>query len=122
MMDRSPNAAVLFLLAAPLSLAAQNTTLTREGGYWVRTLTGTGPLTCCKNMRVSADGDVNVRGVEQGIYSYIVKMRVKARNESEARRRFDGLRVEVAPRGDTLALGVPRSEGSSDVRVSLPRR
>jgi DUF4097 and DUF4098 domain-containing protein YvlB len=101
--------------------AAQSQEITREGAYWVRTITGTGAIPSSTRMRVTANGDVTVRGAAQNNYWYSVKLRIKARNQAQASALLSGLHVTAGQRGDHYLLSVPAAAGMSDMRVNVPR-
>src|SRR5579871_2829292 len=86
---------LLLATSVPSLLQAQDPPLTREGRYWVRTLSGSGPISQLR-MQVKTNGDVTVRGHAQSGYSYTVKLRVRATTEAQARRRLAELRVSAA--------------------------
>ena len=101
--------------------AAQAQEITREGAYWVRTMTGTGPIAATARMRVTTDGDVTVRGAAQNNFWYAAKLRVKARNQNEAVAWLNRLRITTVQRGEYFDLSVPRAAGMSELRVNVPR-
>src|SRR5262249_14545583 len=75
--------ALVSAFMAPLS--AQETRLTRDGAFWVQTITGSDPAAPRGRLRVSTQGPVTIRGGAEGRTQYTVTRRVKARNENEAR-------------------------------------
>src|SRR5207249_7217845 len=98
--------AVGLLLGLP-ALGAEESKLTRDGGFWVQTITGSEAAAPGGRLRVSTRGPVTVRGgVEDRIIRYTVTKRVKARSETEARRLLRQFLVNTHRQGDTYTLTV----------------
>jgi len=113
-------------LVAPLALA-QETHVSREGGYWGQEITGT--LAAVKILRVKVDtGSVVVRGgqQQQGI-NYVAHIRFGASNEQEARRQFEQYKVTAYVKGDTAWIvgdwqgGRQPRKCSSEFSIQVPR-
>lgn len=111
------------LLAAPL-LAAQETSVRREGDAWAREITGS--LGAAKNLQIKVEvGNVRVEGGAQDI-SYVIRNRAYTESESKARHQFDAYKVSTYVRGDT-AWVVAEWEGGSprkfaaDFLIKVPR-
>ncbi|MGA8273882.1 MAG: DUF4097 family beta strand repeat-containing protein [Candidatus Sulfotelmatobacter sp.] len=141
-MKRSPKfVGVLGVLAilAPLALA-QEKPLSREGGLWSQTLTGS--LAGVKILRVKLDmGSVMVRGGQEAGVNYTLHMHSCVSSEQDARREFQAYKVNAWVKGDTawitgewqgghhihLAKGTLRISKDSDRRfsgefaISVPR-
>ena len=114
----------IVLLSPLLLLQAQESSITREGRYWVKTIRGAGALTQPR-VQVRTHGDVSVSANGAAGYSYALKLRVRAASERQARERFSQMRISVAPRGDLFVLSASpwRSDGNSvtELRLQLPR-
>jgi DUF4097 and DUF4098 domain-containing protein YvlB len=113
-------------LAPVLALAAlaqTNSGLTREGGYWVETVTGA--VNVGANVRIATQGAVHIQGESRGNAAYSLKRRVKARDEASARALLDRIVVKSVREGEWTVLTVMAPEtmrASADLRVRLPRR
>ena len=111
------------LLPALLSVAqAGQTVLTREGKYWVEVRSASEPLAPSARLRIHARGGVTLNGTPRHELSYSLKVRVKARNESEARRLLRQFSVRVSREGARGAyLIVRRGDGTAELQVKAPR-
>src|SRR5580704_7174959 len=79
----------LFVLAiASAALAAEESTLTREKGFWVQTVTGSEPIAPGRKLRISVRGPVTLQGGAEDQLRYTIAKRIKAANEKEAQRRL----------------------------------
>src|SRR5437762_295531 len=101
-------------------LAAQESAVTREGGYWVQGIAGAGAVAQAR-MQVKTNGDVTVSGSAKSGYSYVLKLRVKASNEKQARALLSAMRISTAVRGDVFVLTAPVDNSASEMRLQLPR-
>ena len=108
------------VLLYPLLLCAQDSPVTREGRYWVKTIRGAGAI-AQPRVQVKTNGDVAVNGHAARGYSYQLKLRVRANNEREARAQLAAVRISAAPRGDVLVLSAPSSVFGSELRLLVPR-
>jgi len=91
----------LLLGLATAPALAQEARYYREGRHLVHELAGTIPAT--PRIRVAADlGAVEVEGAPGNEVRYRIRVRVAARDDSEARRLLDGLLVSASRRGDEL--------------------
>src|SRR5690242_10720554 len=61
-----------------------SSSITREGRYWVQTLSGSIPANGASRMRVITEGNVVLKGDTGGKLVYSVKARVKAGSQKEA--------------------------------------
>lgn len=96
--------------------------LTREGPYWVETLTGREAVSAAPKLRITSRGGVALRGMAQNELTYILKVRVKARSEAEARRLVKSFGVKAARGAGYIQLAVQRGDGMADLQVKAPRR
>lgn len=95
--------------------------LTREGAYWVQVLTGSQALAPAARLRITSRGAVTLSGAAQRELSYSLKVRVKARDEAEARRLIRTFGVRSARQGGYTWLTVHRADGTADLQVKAPR-
>jgi hypothetical protein len=93
--------------------------LSREGGRWVRTITGSAPAAA--RLRVNAQGPVHVEGGTAGEFTYTVKVSVRARNEAEAQQIFDRMPVRAIATGDWLVLTAGGGPVTANLTVRTPR-
>jgi len=107
--------AVLGLI--PAGLLAQ--TLTREGGRWVETITGTAPA--ASRLRVNAQGPVHLEGGGSGEITYTAKMSVEARREDDARRILSRYAVRAASNGEVVVLNAPGGPVTTNLSIKAPR-
>ncbi|MGH9722194.1 MAG: hypothetical protein ACRD8O_18445 [Bryobacteraceae bacterium] len=113
---------MVMLLAG--SLGAWQESLTREGSYWVQTVTGTVATPPSGKLRISTRGKVAAAGGPEQVIRYSFVKRVKARNEAEARRRLGKFVIRSSRAGDWGVLSVAHeSETSiqSELQVKAPR-
>jgi hypothetical protein len=112
------------LAAAFVALGAEESKLTREGEFWVQTVTGSEPADTGGRLHITTRGPVTVRGAAQDQVRYTITKRVKAKNEAEARRRLSRFLVRMHRQGDTTIFAVAHAGdtwGSADVKVTAPR-
>src|SRR5512146_2471402 len=82
-----------FLIVAFASvLSAQ---VTREGEWWVRTLSGSEAVAPNTAVNVLVRGALTASGVAENKLSYDLKVRAKARNQAEARALLEAVTVTV---------------------------
>jgi len=108
------------VLLWPFLVGAQESAVTREGRYWVRTIRGAGTISQPR-VQVRTSGDVTVNGDAARGYSYELRLRVRANSVLEARARLAGLRISAVPRGNVLVLSTPAAAFGSELRVRVPR-
>src|SRR5438552_12704705 len=95
--------ALLAVAWIPAALWAQ--TLTREGGRWVQTITGTTPAAA--RLRVNAQGPVHLEGRASNEIAYTAKLSVQVRSEADARRILGRYTLRVVSAGDLVVLTAP---------------
>src|SRR5436190_9359464 len=118
-MIRNFSAVYLGAVILPV-LAAQESAVTREGGYWVQSIAGAGVI-AQPRMQVRTNGDVTVSGAAKSGYSYVLKLRVKSSNEKQARALLSAMRISTAVRGDVFVLTGPVDNSASEMRLQVPR-
>jgi DUF4097 and DUF4098 domain-containing protein YvlB len=118
------------LLAAFLPLAAQQSRFYQEGDNWVEEISGTlAPSdrdhAKVRNLIIKLDsGDVAVQGRAEGTISYVMKKRVRASSETDARQQLARYRFTVTKKGETATLdsNEPGHRHSvSELSVWVPR-
>ncbi len=104
-----------------LAVAGAQSDITREGAYWVRSLTGADSIPAEGRLWVNAGGSVKVRGAAETQLRYVLKARVKGRGEDEARRRLSAMRLQVSHAGDTAIVSVQPGAASGELDLRVPR-
>jgi hypothetical protein len=106
---------------ATVLLAQEKSALSREGNYWVDTVSGTVPVE--QALRVTTLGAVSVSGTGRPqVVAYSLKRRAKATSEASARRLLDQTSVKATSRGGWTVLEVVSPGGSVDLKLQVPRR
>jgi len=111
--------AIPVILAA--ALVAGQPGLHREGEFWVETTSGSEAMPQLDQFRVSAEGNVTVRGGSGGDVTYSVTRRVRARNEAQARDELQEAGVNFTRQGRSARLIVNDAAGPVDLQVTVPR-
>ena len=113
--------ATLVLVFLGVALGAEPA-LTREGPYWVEVRSGSEPVLPAARLRITSRGSVVLTGMAQRELSYVLKIRVKARSEAEARRLARAFSVRLSkPAAGYVILAVQRGDGTADLQVKAPR-
>src|SRR6476660_742176 len=102
------------------ALVAQESAITREGRYWVKTIQGSGSI-AQPRMQVKTNGDVTVTGASKSGYNYTLKLRVRASSEKQAKALMADTRVSAGAHGDIFVLSAPVNDSASELRVAVPR-
>ena len=122
MRDRLLAGAAILFIVVPIASWAGEPMLTREGKYWVELRSGSESLPAACRVRINARGAVTLNGMPRRELSYILKIRVKASSEAEARRLTKLFGVQVTRQGPNAAyLVVRRGDGTADLQVKMPR-
>src|SRR5579871_497291 len=108
---------LLVALCLPLALLAQN--LTREGGRWVTTITGTAPP--ASRLRVNAQGPVHLEGGAANEIAYSAKLSVQVRNQEDARRILSQYAIRIASNGEVTVLNAPGGPVTATLTIRTPR-
>ena len=112
--------ALLIAILAPLS--AEESKLTRDGAFWVQTITGS--ETSGGRLRVSTRGPVTLRGGSEDQVRYTVTKRVKAKSEADAKRLVRQFLVRAYRQGDVNVIAVAHGGdgwGSAELNLTVPR-
>ena len=98
----------------------------RDGGAWVQEITGTLPAP--RAIKVITDaGSLKVRGAAQSNLTYVLRKRVKASSEEEARKLFSNFRVQAWSQGEVALFRgqfdtyYGRRSASVDFDITTPR-
>jgi hypothetical protein len=98
--------------------------LTHDGQFWVQTASGTFSAGNASRMRITASGNVTLRGDSSDRVVYTLTRRMHAHSEQEARALLRGFEVRTTTRGEWMYLTVT-SPGlktvSADVSITVPR-
>ena len=114
-------AAALLVLLAGVAPAG-DPGLRREGAFWVWTETGSRLVSPRGPIRISAAGAVKVTGGPEDRIAYMVTRRVRARDESDARRLMAVSQVRITRTGKFTQVRVDNGPGeAADVEVHVPR-
>jgi hypothetical protein len=106
------------------ALAAEESKLTQDKGFWVQTATGSETAAPAGRLKISVRGGVTVRGGSDDQVRYTIVKRVKASSEKEAQRRLSRFLMRSYRQGDTTFLTVQHGGdgwGSADVSIVAPR-
>jgi DUF4097 and DUF4098 domain-containing protein YvlB len=119
-MRRSWRLAACWIGAAAVAAAAQPQ-IAREGGWWVRTISGSEPVHGAAQLRIAGRGDVKINGDAGGQIAWVLKARVRAGTEAEARARLQQVVVRPAVEGGSVVLTVQAGRVESGMTVTAPR-
>lgn len=116
--------------AAPALLAAAGygqteSALSREGRYWVQTVTGTVRMEGTARLRVSNRGALGLQGEERADIAYSLKKRARVSNESMARQALSRVSLKTGQQGGwtTVAASFPaHNDLSADLTLRVPRK
>ena len=118
MLRSEPFKALAAALCVPAILFAQST-LAREGGRWVKTITGATPASA--KLRVECQGPVHVEGGTANEIRYTAKLSVRARNEAQARRILEGFVVRTMPSGEWVVVAAGGGPVTANLSLQTPR-
>ncbi len=108
---------------AAAALAQTNSAITREGGYWVETVTGSAAVETA--LTVSTTGSVQLHGENRtGNLAYTLKRRARAANEVSARHLFERVYVKTTTKPGATFLDVVTPDPGrvmTDLQLRVPR-
>jgi hypothetical protein len=107
-----------------LATAQVQSPVTRDGGYWVRTIQGSVDTASVDKLRVETTGNVSLQGAATDQTTYTLKVRVRAGDAREAEALLDRASVKTGAEGGWAYLKVtpPRQVSSGlELMVSGPR-
>ena len=109
---------VLIALTLATLAQAQESKVFQDGRYWVEETSGS--ISSARNLKVVADaGSVKVQGAGQPNVTYVIRKRVAAGNEQQARREFEKFRVSASNYGDTAMIKGQCMNNSGRSRLSV---
>ena len=111
---------VTVLIAAVLATLAQaqESKVFQDGRYWVEETSGS--ISSARNLKIVADaGAVKIEGAGQPNVTYVIRKRVAAGSEQEARRQFEKFRVSASSNGDTALIKGTCMNDSGRSRLSV---
>jgi DUF4097 and DUF4098 domain-containing protein YvlB len=113
-----------FGIAAAMSQAQTSSPITREGSYWVQTVTGDVPINGSGRLRVTTVGNITLHGGAPEKITYSLKKRVRADNAAEAERAVRDLDLKATRRGAWTYLNLTLSRRrtySAELSLTAPR-
>jgi hypothetical protein len=120
MKSRQPVVAFVLTLVS-VTVFAQDV-LRREGSDWILETRGSAPVPLSGLVTVKTTGGVAVKGGSVNRLSFVLRSRVQARSEADARRLLKPAVLRTVNRGTSLdfVLGPTRADLSSDVEFQVP--
>jgi len=106
-------------------VAQTDSSIVREGKYWVQTANGSASLAGSELLKVSTRGAVSLQGEARGNVGYVLKKRTKVQDPARARALLNGIAVKTSKRSGGMLLEVslpPGWETSADLRLRVPRK
>jgi hypothetical protein len=97
-------ASILAVLAAPLAAQTAGGPIVKDGAYFTQTYQGEVPGR--PRLRISALGEITVRGADTETVAYRILLKVRASNEQEARQYFQQAQAGASSNADTTTLGI----------------
>jgi DUF4097 and DUF4098 domain-containing protein YvlB len=105
------------------ALGQTKSTVTREGPYWVETVTGS--FAAATNLRVAAAGAVRIQGEARGDVAYSLRRRAQAPDLAFARTLLDRIVVKSTQQGGWTVVEVTVPDlrrVSADLQIRVPKR
>ncbi len=109
-------------LAAGRQVAGAESGPHREGNFWVETTSGSEAVAEGEQLKITALGDVVVKGGDRGDVSYTLTRRVRARSLAEAQELLQNAESSLARHGRYLRLAVDGETGPATLVVNVPRK
>ena len=112
------------LSVTPLAMAQNESSITREGAYWVRTIHGVSNAVPLERFRLDTVGNVILRGDAGDKVTYTLKARVRARNFRDAERLLRQFSVKTRTASGWMLMNIapPMAAGDSpELQMSVPR-
>jgi DUF4097 and DUF4098 domain-containing protein YvlB len=114
----------LGLVGWGLGTAQTQSSITRDGAYWVRTIQGVIDASSSGRLRVETTGNVTLRGSGGEQTTYTLAVRVRASDAREAEALLDRINVKTGTEGGWASIKVtpPRRDSSGmELSVTGPR-
>ena len=119
-MKRFLSTSLLGLACWGLAGAQTESAITRDGGYWVRTIQGAIDASSSDKLRVETTGNMTLRGMATEQSTYTLKIRVKAGDAREAEAVLKQVSVKTGTEGGWAYLKVtPPRQGSSGLELTV---
>jgi hypothetical protein len=119
-MKRFLSTSLLGLACWGLAGAQTESAITRDGGYWVRTIQGAIDASSSDKLRVETTGNMTLRGMATEQSTYTLKIRVKAGDAREAEAVLKQVSVKTGTEGGWAYLKVtPPRLGSSGLELNV---
>ncbi len=117
-------ACFLAVLAAPLGAQTTGGPIVKDGGYFTQTYQG--EVAGRPRLRISALGEITVRGSDTQTVAYRILLKVRASNEQEARQYFQQAQAGAASSADTTTLGIGevncgRCSMRAEIEMTVPQ-
>jgi DUF4097 and DUF4098 domain-containing protein YvlB len=112
--------AVAGCISPGFSFEPGDTAITRDGPFWVQTVSGSEPLPSPGRLVIEAPANVTVQGSTASEVAYTVTKRVKARTENDARRLLEETVVRISGR-DPASLKIIGPAVVPEIKVTAPR-
>jgi hypothetical protein len=110
----------LLFLGAALAAARNESPITHDGAYWVRSIQGAIDTSSANRLRVETTGNVNLRGAAGEQSSYTLALRVRAGTAREAEALFDRIIVKTGTEGGWAYVKVtPPREGRLGMELTV---
>ena len=94
----------LALFAAPLSAQTVGGPIVKEGAYFTQVFQG--EVAGRPRLRISALGEITVRGADTQTVAYRILLKVRASNEQEAAQYLQQAQAGASSSADTTTLGI----------------
>ena len=115
---------LMIALAAAIGAGQDASSITRDGRFWVYTVTGPLPVTAGQRFLLETTGNVVLRGETSKSPSYTLKLRVQARDPREAEQLFHQLMLRHLNQNGWVSLVVTpprRITEAPELTISVPR-
>ncbi|HZT32454.1 MAG TPA: hypothetical protein VFA33_21370 [Bryobacteraceae bacterium] len=112
---------ILILGLSCLAAAGAQSDISRDGSFWVRSMSGASAVAPATRLRVVASGGVRVCGAAQDQLTYTWKVRVKGRGETEARNKLNAAVIRVTRASDLVSLVARPGAGIGALDVRVPK-
>ncbi len=109
---------VALAVVASLPVAAQNSRIFHEGNAWVEEISGTLPAARMVHVRTDM-GAITVQGGTQHDITYVVRKRIYAGTEEQARRELAAFHVTASSRGGAATLEGDAERGHNFRKISI---
>jgi len=109
------------LVLLPLSALLLHAQVTREGSWWVKTVTGAEAVPENASVVVATRGNVITRGIQDNVVRYSLKVRTRAASAQEAAELLNAYTVVVKRAHQTTGFVVKQGRGTPEIEFKVPR-